>query len=313
MTCTRPLKAYKAPGGGIVFNVKQGYWDRMLQLPCGGCISCRVANSRDKAIRCMHEAQMSAKSCMITLTYEDKFLPVGQSLNLEDWQLFAGRVRHWRLREERGLGLSDEMTTRSRAFRYMMVGEYGDENRRPHFHACVFGQDWAEDRVLWKVEDDRKTFTSKVLEEIWGMGFVTITPLNYQTANYVSRYVLKKITGKPKETAFERVDGDTGETWQVEPEFLKASLRPGLGKSWFEKYWRDVYPDDFVVGPNGKLFRPPKYYDKLLKKKDLGMWDLIRRKRMKFASDDPWNTTPERLWVRDELALLKAKDAKRKL
>jgi len=39
------------------------------------------------------------------------------------------------------------------------------------------------------------------------------------------------------------------------------SRRPAIGKRWIERYWRDVYPRDFVV-MDGHELKPPRYYDK---------------------------------------------------
>ena len=38
-------------------------------LPCGSCVSCRLAYSRSWAIRCMHEASLHDRNCFLTLTY----------------------------------------------------------------------------------------------------------------------------------------------------------------------------------------------------------------------------------------------------
>lgn len=261
MACTSPLKAYKAPGGGIVFSSKHGYYDRMIQLQCGACLSCRIARSRDWAVRAMHEAQMAGvKNCFITLTYDEANLPEDRGLDVEEWKRFAKRMR-------KNLG----------PFRYLHCGEYGDENLRPHYHACIFGQDFSEDREKWKVRKGHQTWTSPTLEKLWPYGFSEIGSLTYDSAAYVARYVVKKATGKKGEEAVERVDAETGEVWTVNPEYATMSRNKGLGETWFQKYWRDVYPDDFVIA-NGKKARPPKYYDKQLEKLDKEMYLEIKKK-----------------------------------
>lgn len=263
----------------------------MLQLECGACISCRIRRKRDWALRCMHEAQMWPANSFLTLTYNDENLPEDHSLNVKHWQDFAKR-----LRKARG------------AFRFLHCGEYG-EGLRPHYHACIFGQDFTDDRELWKVEDGNKLFTSKSLEKIWGKGFCTIGDLNYATASYVAGYVVKKQTGAEATAAeYERVDAGTGLVTQVKPDYATMSRgnkkTGGLGKKWFDKYWTDVYPDDFVVADGGK-YRPPKYYDKLLERMNPEMFEQMRRRRIRHASEKPWEHTPERLWVKDEVCLMR--------
>ena len=48
MACTRPLNAYKSPSGKIFFTPFRGA--EFIQLPCGQCIGCRLAHSREWAI-----------------------------------------------------------------------------------------------------------------------------------------------------------------------------------------------------------------------------------------------------------------------
>lgn len=39
------------------------------------------------------------------------------------------------------------------------------------------------------------------------------------------------------------------------------SRRPGLGDGWFRKFHSDVYPLDKLVTRDGKVGRPPRFYD----------------------------------------------------
>ena len=130
MACFHPLRAWRTEDGKIVFKE---YADTVatLQLPCGRCVGCRLEHSRQWSVRIMHEASMHAPSSFVTLTYEESKLPAGGALVYEDFQLFMKRVR-------KKFGPT----------RFFMCGEYGDENRRPHFHAGLFGEyrDWETDR-----------------------------------------------------------------------------------------------------------------------------------------------------------------------
>jgi len=236
---------------------------------------------------------MNEKNCFLTLTYDPEHLVEDQGLEVKDWQNFAKKLR-------RDVG----------RFRFLHCGEYGDENLRPHFHACVFGQDFTEDRVPWKKNGEHQLYVSPVLEKIWGKGFVSIGSLTFDSAAYVARYVVKKATGKLAEKKYERVDGETGEVWTVPAEYATMSRNPGLGATWFDKYWKDIYPGDFVVA-NGKKFRPPKFYDLMLSRKDPEMLKKLKRQRMKFASDRPWDSTPERMEVKEEILERRVTERKR--
>lgn len=240
MVCFRPLKAYWKPGGGIAFSAKKGWYDRHLELPCGKCPGCRLARSHEWALRCVHEAQMHERNCFLTLTYSPECIPEDGSLRVEDWQRFAKRLR-------KRLG----------PFRFFHCGEYGEENFRPHYHAVIFGLDFGEDRVPLKRERGHTLYTSRCLDETWGLGIATIGSVTWQSAAYVARYSLKKVHDEKAEERMLRVDLETGEVVRIRPEYVTMSRRPGIGSKWFEQFASDVYPADEVVH-EGKRYRPPE-------------------------------------------------------
>lgn len=91
MACTRPLNAYQMPSGKIFFTPSRGA--KFIQLPCGQCIGCRLAHSRDWATRCVHEAHMHDYNCFITLTYSPEHLPEGGTLVRKHFTDFMKRLR----------------------------------------------------------------------------------------------------------------------------------------------------------------------------------------------------------------------------
>lgn len=113
-------------------------------------------------------------------------------------------------------------------------------------------------------------------------------------------YSLKKVTGPKADQHYLGVDWRTGELVELEPEFGRMSLKPGIGYHWFRKYWREVYSvRDGVVMPGGKVVPPPSYYDKLLMELDFDLADhkALERysKSLQFADDN----SPERLVTRE--------------
>lgn len=283
MPCFTPLKAYKAPGGGIAFDSKRGYGDRPLELPCGQCIGCRVARSRQWALRCVHEAAMHERNCFVTLTYSPESLPADGSLNVKHWQKFAKRLR-------KNVG----------KFRFFHCGEYGDRNLRPHYHACIFGMDFSDDRRLWSKSGVNRLYVSDSLSDTWKLGFATVGSLTYESAAYVARYVMKKRTGPQAAEHYERVNPETGEVFSVVPEYVTMSRRPGIGATWFEKYVDDVFPRDEVVY-QGRKFRVPRYYDDLLERRPSGPSLLLdlKAKRCYAAGQHSEDLTPDRLRDRE--------------
>lgn len=263
-----------------MFTSKEGFSDLPIELACGQCVGCRVTRTRAWSIRLMHESQMHKANCFITLTYDGDQVPSSGSLVVKHWQDFAKRLR-------KKMG----------PFRFYHCGEYGPEDLRPHYHACLFGLDFAEDREVFKTKP-HKVWTSKTLEKVWGKGYCTLTDLTEGSAAYVAGYVLKKATGDLGIIKYERIDKETGEVWMVQPEYATMSRRPGIGAEWFRKFRTDVFPSDEVIW-NGKPVKPPKYYDKQLGEKE-ALEVMTRRRQQRERSEE--DNTPERLRVREEVA-----------
>ena len=233
------------------------------------------------------------RNAFLTLTYNDDQIPEDHGLVVKHWQDFAKKLRHhWG------------------AFRFMHCGEYGDLNFRPHYHALIFGHDFHQDSVTLKGSASSHPLkASASIAEMWDHGFHSIGQVTFDSAAYVASYCTKKITGDQAEQAYTRIDKDTGEVWVVPPEYATMSRRPGLGTSWFEKYWKDVYPDNFVI-LNGQKVKPPAFYDKLLEKNNPQLAKEMKNQRKKKIKKQTFNYTPDRLRVREQV--LKAKTISRK-
>lgn len=268
--------------GEIVF-CQRGDISRNLTLPCGRCIGCRLERSRQWAIRCVHEASLYEDNCFITLTYNDASLPSDGSLDYSHFQRFMKRLRR---------------SYPGRVIRFYMCGEYGSQMLRPHFHACLFNLSFP-DMVLHSVTGSgSKLYRSDVLDRVWGLGFASIGDLNFETAAYCARYVMKKITGSLAADHYRRIDADTGEIFYVTPEFNKMSLKPGVGAPWFDKFGSEVFPHDRVV-LNGTPSKPPKFYDKLLERFDPLMFEDVQFSRfLKFGANYS-EQSEDRLSVRE--------------
>lgn len=296
MACFSPLSAFQLESGDIVF-VERGRVRRPLTLPCGQCIGCRLERSRQWAVRCMHEAQMHDHSIFVTLTYNDDNLPTDLSLNYRHFQLFMKRLRK-------------DFTGRN--VRFYMCGEYGEDFQRPHFHALLFNCFFTDRKVYSRLASGSTLYTSERLSELWPYGFSSIGDCTFESAAYVARYCMKKVTGPRAQAHYERVDWATGEITSVTPEFNRMSLKPGIGASWFAKYRKDVYPGDFVV-VNGMKAKPPRFYDNLLKSAGDFDSDLVEFLRYQKALKSSEDNTPERLAVREKVAAAALKSKVRSL
>lgn len=275
-----------------------------MVVPCGQCIGCRLERSRQWALRIMHEADGHECNSFLTLTYDDEKnggkAPL--SLRLDDLQRFFKRVR------KRGLRM-----------RYYACGEYGEMFERPHFHVCMFGQDFSEDAVPLSggVHGSNRLWMSEELEALWGHGFASAGELTFESAAYVARYVTKKVTGERSESHYLRPTSetlDTGELHAVAPEFAVMSRGrkrgEGLGGAYLDRFQAEIWRDDSCLA-RGFESKPPRYYDEIFRERDPEGFRALKRRRKDAASRFVANSTDERLWVRQKVKEAQLRQRKR--
>lgn len=290
MPCYHPQTAYKTAAGLVTFTegLKRHGDTRQITLSCGQCHGCRLERSRQWAMRCVHEAKLHQHNSFITLTYDKENLPHRNQLQHSDFQKFMKRLR-------KRIG---------HPVRFYMGGEYGSKNGRPHYHACIFGWE-APDKKYYRTTDaNGKLYTSELLANIWGHGYSSTAELTFESAAYIARYCMQKVTGQAAETHYKRED-ENGVYQQI-PEYNKMSLKPGIGTGWLEKYRKDVYTYDHVI-INGKPSRPPAYYDKLLKRWDAEKHAQITEEREARGILHRHDNTPERLDAKEQFAKAKTR------
>lgn len=269
MPCYHPLTAWRgniAKSGKrqVVFKSVAAWTDHKaceLKLPCGQCIGCRLERSRQWAMRCVHEASLYDRNTFITLTYSPENMPVDGSLNVRDFQLFIKR-----LRKKYGKGI-----------RFFQCGEYGEKFSRPHHHALLFNFDF-EDKQVWTIRNNIPTYRSAELERLWPLGLSEIGSVTFESAAYVARYIMKKVSGT--NAADHYANHDNGVL--LKPEYVTMSRRPGIAAEWFNKWKKDVYPHDYVYF-RGMKMRPPKFYDRRLDASDPSLMKKIKQIRVKNA------------------------------
>lgn len=254
-----------------------------MTVPCGRCIGCRLERSRQWAIRMMHESVMHEANSFLTLTYDDEHLPVDGSLVRPHFQDFMKRLRS-HLAPHR--------------VRYYMCGEYGDQTHRPHYHAVLFGHDFLSDRVFYSGEAEKRLYISPKLNELWGHGFCTIGEVTFESAAYVARYVMKKVTGEKAAEHYEVCNPETGLITQVEPEYSTMSLKPGIGQAWYDRYRDEVFPNDYVI-IRGRKMRPPRYYDTLYERSSKSALEGVKQSRRVKGKAYAHDNTTDRLRAKE--------------
>lgn len=288
MACFHPLTAYRLASGDVSFR-EIGDVHSTLQLPCGQCIGCRVRRAQDWTIRVMHEASMHERSCVVGLTYGRDRLPPDGSLCHRDFQLFMKRLRF-----------------KFGPTRFFMCGEYGPRGGRPHYHAVLFGVDFRSDWVpAGKSSSGFVYYSSQALSDLWGLGRVSVQPLCRETAGYVAQYILKKRLGYDADDYYTTVDPDSGEIRKLKHEYSCMSRRPGIGGTAYARWRSDLFPNDFAV-LDGKERPVPRSYSRLAKKDSEVDWDSIEHARQVRGRASWPDSTPERLAVRERVALARA-------
>ncbi len=291
MPCFKPLEGFRSPSGGIMFSRHQSLGLPMT-VPCGQCTGCRLERSRQWAVRCMHEVSLHEESCFLTLTYSDEAMPENGSLVKSDFQKFVKRMR------------------KRFAFRYFHCGEYGEETKRPHYHALLFGFDFP-DKVPWRESKGYEIWRSPILEKLWPHGNSEIGSATFESAAYVARYCVKTLQNlrfrsgdresylEALDREYSRVDEETGELILVAPEYVTMSRRPGIGTGWFEKFSAEVYPSDEVI-VRGRSSTPPRFYDKLYGESSPEDMSDVQKARNRARSRE--DEVPARLRVREVCA-----------
>lgn len=249
----------------------------------------------------MHEASMSDHNSFITLTYSDEHLPVTGSLDKTVLSKTFRKMRDYGFR-----------------FKYFACGEYGEEFGRPHYHAILFGLDFPDQELLRVTDTGEHLYRSPTLEKFWPQGHSSIGAVTFESAAYVARYCTKKITGPLAEEHYKKVNTQTGEIFDVHPEFMRCSLKPAIGADWFKKYRTDTHKG--FVTRNGKKFPLPKYYMKLLEKAEKAdptmedqIWSRLKEERRLAINTSHPDMTSERLATREKVKLIRIKSLKRKI
>lgn len=305
MTCYSPLKGWKdLETGGITFQRPKNSNQDQMEVACGQCLGCRLDRSAMWMARICHEASLYSDregNSFITLTYSDEKIPDNWSLDKSHFQKFMKRLRK-RYPEKK--------------IRYFQCGEYGNICKhglpvgsdcdakyhcpycnvgRPHHHAILFNHDY-NDKYEIGGSKDYKYYTSDELTETWGYGHTQVGTVTPQSAGYCARYCLKKVNGARQDEHYSSLDPDTGEMTYLHPEYATMSRRPGIGKQWYEKYAKDVFPSDETPIPGkGVIPTVPRYYTDILKEQNPELYDEIKQRRLKHKEENPEEYTGPRL------------------
>lgn len=242
-----------------------------IPVACGKCVECLQRKADEWAFRCMIEAKQYVSNCMLTLTYNDYFLPDGGTLVRKDLVEFLKRLRE---------------AVRPSTIRVFYCGEYGSKTMRPHYHVIIFGWQPPDLQFLKVDASGIPLFRSRFVEKYWSkveldeygniqrypMGFVSVGEVTFRSARYCAKY-LQKLVDYPD---------------YLLPPFIGMSNRPGIGAC-------GISPQILLDGGiwyNGRSIPIPRYYLKKLEEShDLAEWKESRRFNAEFRQrvSDPYH------------------------
>lgn len=254
MPCYQPRRAWKVHGVSKIIlgnEPPRNHRDAQpLGVACQECIGCQQTNARNWAFRCQLELADHDAAVFTTLTLDNTDLHPTLSVTLA--QKFLKRLRE---KHSRG-------PTANRLLRYFLAGEYGTYNKRPHYHAIIYGAAAATHGQL--------------IQETWGLGFTYTTGVTPETIAYVAGYTAKKAKWKNNTLIHERVNPNTGEIYEQQPEFFLMSRRPGIGATARQhtNSWRDKAIYDGLEMP------VPRYYAEAWKKENTPIdWHVLKAEK----------------------------------
>nr|CAI9750223.1 replication initiation protein [Gokushovirinae sp.] len=259
------------------------YYDRskLLQIPCGQCVGCRLEYSRQWANRCMLELQYHDSAYFATFTYDDDHVPrtaygdpaTGEAipaltLDKRDFQLLMKRIRK---------------NFPNDKIRFFMSGEYGSQTFRPHYHAILFGLHLSDLTVYKTVKEGGHYYTyynSPSLQKCWPKGFVVVGHVTWESCAYTARYVMKKLKG---------AEAKFYDDHNIVPEFTLMSRKPGIARQYYDEHpelYSQPNPEIIIsTEKGGKKFRPPKYFERLFENENPVLAEEFREFRKAMASN----------------------------
>jgi len=165
---------------------------------CGRCSQCHTSYLQHWTFRLQRE--MAGKPALfLTLTYDYFNIPMYKgkfTLRKKDYQDWLKRLRK---------------ALPYRNIKYLICGEYGSENNRPHYHAIII---------------DVSLNDVKIINETWGKGLVHFGSVSPASIAYTLKYSVKGSLNSFKGGIGENDEWD----WRQARPFIGMSK--GIGENW---------------------------------------------------------------------------------
>jgi len=262
MACDAPITIrYKEP-------IPDGKGDFIWSFPadCGKCLKCLLKRKAQWSFRLVEQKRVSFSSYFVTLTYNDKHLPMGDgvsSINKNDHKEFIKKLKEYekpKNLEVRSYISKEELERKKIGIKdrgklaYYGVSEYGDQFGRSHWHYILFNvRDINNiDRAWFTTVRNDQTGEYEPGEQ---KGNIKIDECNINTIDYVLKYMVKDHSasdyeGRSKEVSF--MSKGLGITY-VDQEFIDYINREDANQ---------------VMNQRGSILPLPRYYRKKFVKEE---------------------------------------------
>lgn len=237
MECLEPLSIRRPKGRGAA--------DR-ITVPCGKCAHCCINRRNEWSVRLREELRDSTFAHFVTLTYSDDQLVYNDlgwpSVWKDEMQRYLKRLRKHV----------------PKVFRYYLVGEYGSNTQRPHYHILAFN---CPDPSFYV--------------EAWSdRGHVKVGSITDASIMYVCKYHVSKTDFPP----------------DAEPSFVLMSRNPGIGSSYVGRMYdyHNPYSDRTYYPDSGSKRRLPRYYKNKL-------WNEVEREHLEYHIPEDIRSAKERI------------------
>lgn len=236
-----------------------------FNIKCGKCWYCLMLHTLGWAYRLTEEAKQWKKKCFMTLTYNNENLPTNNSLIKKHHQNFIKKIRKVIAPEK---------------LRYFLTGEYGIKGGRAHLHIITFNYLPNDLEYLKTTKNGDMLYTSKIIEKIWGKGFISIgINMSFDNMKYMSKYMSKI--------------NDYDIFTQTKP-YIAMSKKPGIGYNAVCEYEtipnsrnaikitnfkKEIYNTDKIYF-EGKILNVPPYFDKLAEKSGINIKKIKDKRKI---------------------------------
>lgn len=219
-------------------------------VPCRRCKQCLDDQVNDWIGRCKAEMLTSQVNLFVTLTYGGDDVYGGAENNLRAKMLHFKDVQDW-------LKLMRKWTKGS--FRYLVVGEYGSEKGRAHWHVLTFSQNMPPNVQLSPPKGQGSAIRYMHKHEkggfLWPHGWSEWRAADEGGARYVLNYLRKGPVDRTVKSTSMSMKPPLGDAWfKLEAErYVEQGVSP---KDHFYRFPNDYYPKPARDG----TFKVRQYY-----------------------------------------------------